>query len=155
MCVILLWPSKIKGSLILMQNVFKVCSLRTNWLKILIFEDLGWIQVLLKNFSSHIHAFFFIKQCALRSFCIKMLCFSKIWFFQTFDRSNLFFDQSKLRLKFLVWPTKFANTLNFLAKQIWCLKIYEECLKILILAKLGPNQVFLKSISSHTRAFYS
>ena len=46
---------------------------------------------------------FFIKQCALRSFCIKMLCFSKIWFFQTFDRLNLFFDQSKLRLKFLVW----------------------------------------------------
>ena len=46
---------------------------------------------------------FYIKQCALRSFCIKMLCFSKIWFFQTFDRSNLFFDQSKLRLKFLVW----------------------------------------------------
>ena len=47
--------------------------------------------------------FFFIKQCALRSFYIKMLCFSKIWFFQTFDRLNLFFDQSILRLKFLVW----------------------------------------------------
>ena len=46
---------------------------------------------------------FFIKQCVLRSFCIKMLCFSKIWFFQTFNRTNLFFDQSKLRLKFLVW----------------------------------------------------
>ena len=46
---------------------------------------------------------FFIKQCVLKSFCIKMLSFSKIWFFQTFDRSNLFFNQSKLRLKFLVW----------------------------------------------------
>ena len=46
---------------------------------------------------------FFIKQRALRSSCIKMLCFSKIWFFQTFNRSNLLFDQSKLRLKFLVW----------------------------------------------------
>ena len=45
----------------------------------------------------------FIKQCALRSFCIKMLYFSKNWFFHIFDRSNLFFDQSKLRLKFLVW----------------------------------------------------
>ena len=74
----------------------------TNWLKILILKDLDWIQVFLKNFSSHIHTFF-IKQCALRSFCIKMLCFSKIWFFQTFNRSNLFFDQSKLQLKFLVW----------------------------------------------------
>ena len=83
--------------------MFNVCTLRTNWLKILILEDLGWIQVFLKNFSSHTHAFFFIKQCALRSFCIKMLCFSKIWFFQTFDWLNLFFDQSKLRLKFLVW----------------------------------------------------
>ena len=82
--------------------MFNVCALRTNWLKILILEDLGWIQVFLKNFSSHTHAFF-IKQCALRSFCIKMLSFSKIWFFQTFDRSNLFFNQSKLRLKFLVW----------------------------------------------------
>ena len=102
MCVILWWPYKIKSSLILMQNVFNVCALRTNWLKILILEDLGWIQVFLKNFSSHTHAFF-IKQCALRSFCIKMLCFSKIWFFQTFYRLNLFFDQLKLRLKFLVW----------------------------------------------------
>ena len=27
----------------------------------------------------------FIKQCALRSFCIKMLYFSKICFFQIFD----------------------------------------------------------------------
>ena len=56
-----------------------------------------------KLFVSYSCIFFYIKQCALRSFCIKMLCFSKIWFFQTFDRSNLFFDQSKLRLKFLVW----------------------------------------------------
>ena len=86
-----------------MQNMFNVCALRTNCLKILILEDLGWIQVFLKNFSSHTHAFFFIKQCVLRSFCIKMLSFSKIWFFQTFNRSNLFFDQSKLWLKFLVW----------------------------------------------------
>ena len=59
-------------------------------------------SVLEKLFVSY-SCIFYIKQCALRSFCIKMLCFSKIWFFQTFDRSNLFFDQSKLRLKFLVW----------------------------------------------------
>ena len=56
-----------------------------------------------KSFRLILKHLFFIKQCALRSFCIKMLCFSKIWFFQTFDRSNLFFDQSKLRLKFLIW----------------------------------------------------
>ena len=42
----------------------------------------------------------FIKYYTLRSFCIKLLCFSKNWFFQNFNRSNLFLDQSKLRLKF-------------------------------------------------------
>ena len=41
----------------------------------------------------------FIKHCALRSFCIKMLCFSKNWFFQIFDQSNLLLDWLKLRLK--------------------------------------------------------
>ena len=60
------------------------------------------LSVFEKLFVSY-SCIFFIKQCALRSFCIKMLCFSKICFFQTFDRSNLFFNQSKLRLKFLVW----------------------------------------------------
>ena len=55
----------------------------------------------------------------------------------------------------LVWPTKFANTLNFWAKQIWCLRIYEECLKILFLGKLGLKLVFLKNFASHTHAFYS
>ena len=55
--------------------------------------------------SSKIKIFnqFVLKAQTLNTFCIKMLCFSKIWFFQTFDQSNLFFDQSKLRLKFLVW----------------------------------------------------
>ena len=57
-CVILLWPSKIGNSLILMQNVFKVWDLRANLLKILFLKDLGWIQIFLKNFSSHTHAFY-------------------------------------------------------------------------------------------------
>ena len=64
------------------------------------------IWVKFKYFWKNFHLIlmhFFIKQCVLKSFCIKMLCFSKIRFFQTFDRSNLFFNQSKLRLKFLVW----------------------------------------------------
>ena len=47
----------------------------------------------------------FIKHCALRSLGIKMLCFSKNWFFQIFDRSNLLLDQSKLRLKILFEST--------------------------------------------------
>ena len=36
---------------------------------------------------------------ALRSLRTKLVCFSKLCFFQNFDRSRLFFDQSKLRLK--------------------------------------------------------
>ena len=55
----------------------------------------------------------------------------------------------------LVLLTKFANTLSFYAKQIWCLRIYEECLKILIFGKLGLKLVFLKNFASHTHAFYS
>ena len=55
----------------------------------------------------------------------------------------------------LVWPTKFVNTLNFYAKQIWCLRIYGERLMILILGKLGLKLLFLKNISSHTHAFCS
>ena len=55
----------------------------------------------------------------------------------------------------LVWPTKFANTLSFYAKQIWCLRIYGKCLMILILGKLGLKLLFLKNISSHTHAFCS
>ena len=51
----------------------------------------------------------FIKFNALRSLCIKLLCFSKICFFQNFDRSNMFLDQSKLRLKFLAWFCVFRS----------------------------------------------
>ena len=43
----------------------------------------------------------FIKHCALKTLCIKMLCFSKIWFFQIFNRSNLLLNRLKLRLK--IW----------------------------------------------------
>ena len=33
-----------------MQNMFNVWILGTNWFKNLFLEDLGWIQVFLKNF---------------------------------------------------------------------------------------------------------
>ena len=100
MCVILLWPSKIKNSLILMQNVFNVCTLRTNWLKILILEDLGWHQVFLINFSSHTYAFFLKKkQYALRSFYIKMLCFSKNMIFPDFRSIEPVFRSIEIAIK--------------------------------------------------------
>ena len=52
----------------------------------------------------------FIKYYALRSLCIKLLCFSKNWFFQDFNRSNLFLDQSKLRLKFMLGSVCFDQS---------------------------------------------
>ena len=42
-----------------------------------------------------------------------MLCFSEICFFQNFDRSNLFFDQLKLRLKTLVSLCPFRSMLDW------------------------------------------
>ena len=39
---------------------------------------------------------------AWRSLCIKLGCFSKLFFFQNFDRSRLLFDQSKLVLNIQV-----------------------------------------------------
>ena len=82
MCVFLLWPSKITCSWILIQNVFNIWDLWTNWLKILFLEDLGWIQVFFEKLLISYSCISFIKYCALRSFCIKLLCFfQKIWFF--------------------------------------------------------------------------
>ena len=61
-----------------------------------------WInsRVFEKLFISY-SCILFINYYALRSFCIKMLRCSKIWFFQIFDRLNLLLDQSKLWLK--IW----------------------------------------------------
>ena len=53
----------------------------------------------------------FIKYYALRSFRIKLLCFSKNCVFQIFDCSNLLLDQSKMRLKFWFEPDYFDRCL--------------------------------------------
>ena len=101
LCVILLWPSKIKISLILMQNVFKVFWFEDKLIENLVFGRFGSnSRVFEKLFISN-SCILFIKYCALRSFYIKMLCFSKTWFFQIFYQSNLLLNRSKLRLK--IW----------------------------------------------------
>ena len=69
-----------------------------------------------KHFISY-SCIIFIKYYALRSFYIKLLCFSKIWFFQTFDRLNQFLDRSKLRLKFWfesAWFDRFSITVELI-----------------------------------------
>ena len=48
-----------------------------------------------KNISSHTHAFLFLNFNALRCVFKNQVIFSKKMFFQIFDWSNLFFDQSK------------------------------------------------------------
>ena len=56
---------------------------------------------------------------------------------------------------FLVWSTKFANTLSFYAKQFWWLKILWKMLENLNYGETGLKTLFLKNITSHTHAFCS
>ena len=56
-------------------------------------------------FEKHFISFsciLFIKFNALRSFCTKLFCFFKIFFFQNFNRLNLFFNQSKIIQRFFL-----------------------------------------------------
>ena len=64
---------------------------------------------------------------ALRSLCTKLVCFSKLCFFQNFDRSRLFFNQSKLRLKIQVSLCLFRS---IEPKILINRKLYETFLKL-------------------------
>jgi len=56
-------------------------SFEDNLIEKLVFGRFGLnSSVFEKNFISYL-CISFIKQCALRSLCIKMFCFSKIWVF--------------------------------------------------------------------------
>ena len=55
----------------------------------------------------------------------------------------------------LVWLTKFENSLSFMQNMFDACEYKVNWLKILILGKLDSKQMFLKSILSHTHAFYS
>ena len=99
LCVILLWPSKIKNSLILMQNVFEVWEFKEKLIENFIFRRSGFHTSVFEKHLILYTCILFIKYHALRSLCIKLLYFSKFCIFQIFDRWNLFLDRSKLRLK--------------------------------------------------------
>ena len=98
--------------------------LRTNWFKNVFLEDLGWIQVFFEKHFISYSFFLFIKYYALRSFCIKLLCFSKIWFFQIFNRSSVIFNQLK-NSRFLsdsigIWSMlDWSKLKNFQFLSIW------------------------------------
>ena len=105
LCVILLWPTKIKSLLILMQNMFNVWDLRfrDKLIENFVFGRSGLNSRVFEKLFISYSCILFIMQCVLRSFCIKMLSFSENLFFQIFDWSNLLLERSKLRLKILVW----------------------------------------------------
>ena len=99
-------------------------------------------KVFEKNFISFL-CIVFIKHCALRSFCIKMICFSKIWFFQIFDRSNLLLNWSKLQLK--IWfESAWLNCCLIDAGSIEC---DFRSIKPIFRPIKNHSQSFLKNIS--------
>ena len=118
LCVILFWPSKIENSLYFMQNMLEAREFKENYLNILILGKLDSKHVILKSISSHTHAFcsqnsmlwgVSIKFC----FVFQKSCFQKILVGSVhFNRSNLFFYQSKLHLKFLSWFCVFRSIEN-------------------------------------------
>ena len=87
---------------VFVQNIF--CVWEFKWR---MFENLNFGKtrfqtcVLKKHFISYSCILFIIFN-VLRSFFKNQVIFSKMLFFQIFDWSNLFFDQSKLHLKFFV-----------------------------------------------------
>ena len=84
------------------QNTFCVWEFKGKMFENLNFEKTGFkTYVLEKHFISYSCILFIIFN-ALRSFFKNQVIFSKMMFFQNFNLSNLFFDQSKLRLKFFV-----------------------------------------------------
>ena len=62
-----------------------------------VFERFGLNTSFFEIYFISYSCILFIKYYALRSFCIKLLCFSKNWFFQIFNRSKLSLDRSKLQ----------------------------------------------------------
>ena len=109
LCVILVWPTKFENFLNLMKNVFKAWKFKKNWLKIFLFflGKLGSKQVFFEKHFISYSCILFLNFNALRSFCRKLLCFSKICVFQIFNQLNLFFDWSKMQLKFWFEPNRF------------------------------------------------
>ena len=87
---------------VFMQNIFCVWEFKRRMFENLNFGKLGLKLVFWKSISSHTHAFYYLYSMIWGIFSKTRLFFSKILFFQNFNWSNLFFDQSKLHLKFYV-----------------------------------------------------
>ena len=87
---------------VLMQNIFGAWEIKGRMFENLNFGKIGFKTcVLEKHFISYSCILFLIFNTLRSFFKNQVIFFSKILFFQNFDWSNLFFDQSKLCLKFL------------------------------------------------------
>ena len=64
-----------------MQNAFNVWSFGDKLVEKLVFGRSGLNSSVFEKLLISYSCILFMKYCALRSFCIKLLCFSKIWFF--------------------------------------------------------------------------
>ena len=81
---------------VLMQNIFGAWEFKRRMFENLNFGKTGFKTcVLEKHFISYSYILF-TKFNALRSLFTKFAEFSKLWFFQNFNWSSLFFHQSKL-----------------------------------------------------------
>ena len=115
LCVFLVWPTKFENSLNLMQNMFNVWEFKENWLKILILGKLGFIHVFFEKHFISYSCILFLKFNALRSFYIKLLCFSKLcFFFPEFQTIKPIFWSIEIAIKILVSLCLFRSVLNCL-----------------------------------------
>ena len=88
---------------VFVQNIFWVWEFKGRMFENLNFGKTGFQTCVLEKHFIPYSCILFIIFNALRSYFFKYLViFSKILFFQIFNWSNLFFNQSKLHLKFFV-----------------------------------------------------
>ena len=86
----------------LCKTYFVFENFKGGCLKILSLGKLGLKLVFWKSIWSHTHAFYFLYSMLWGMFSKIIFFFSKMMFFQIFDWSNLFFNQSKFFFKFFV-----------------------------------------------------
>ena len=113
LCVSLVWPTKFEIPWVLCKTYLMLENLRRMDWKSWFWEK--WIQNLCFWKIFHLILMHFIHkiQC-FEEFLHKIaFFFSKICFFENFNRSNLFFNQSKLQLKSLVSLCLFRSILDW------------------------------------------
>ena len=146
MCVILLWPSKIICSMILMQNMFNVWVVGDKLIQKCVFGRSGLnTSIFEKHFISY-SCIIFIKYYALRSFCIKLLCFFKILVFPNFWSIECDFRSiENLEKNTIFWKIEHFYCIHFLKHNV----LWKECMSMrwnVFQKHLDSTQIFQKHI---------